>query len=407
MVRDTIDKKLLMLNKDGILLHSKTFRQYVGHNVMNKRITFKEGIALFKEASLEELQKAAAAIRNQKNPPKRVTFVLDSNPNYTNVCHVDCNFCAFFRHKGAKDAYTKSVPQVMEHLEKARQVGLTTVLLQGGVNDELDINYYKALVEEARRLYPDIHPHFFSAVEIWNCAKVSNMSVEEVLKVLYTAGLRTIPGGGAEILSESIRLAISPKKMKAGGWIEVHRKAHEVGFKTTATMMYGHIEEPEDIVLHLETLRETQDITSGFTCFIPWSYKRENTALRRTVKHWAGGEAYFRILAFSRIYLDNFPHIGASWYGEGKTIGKAALHYGADDFGGLVWEENVHRATGWVNRADHNDMLSMIREAGFEPAQRDTLYNILRTYEGEDRVDLPEAQKITEKDHLPPLVKRF
>lgn len=370
----------------------------------NKRISFAEGIKLFKEAPLEELQRYAKIIRDQKNPPKQVTFVLDSNPNYTNVCHIDCTFCAFYRHKSAKDSYTKSVEEVMQLLQSARNAGLTTVLLQGGVNDDLKIDYYVSLVKNARSQYPDIHPHFFSAVEIYNCAKVSNMSIEEVLQTLWNAGLRTLPGGGAEILSERVRLKISPKKMEKEGWINVHKIAHKIGYKTTATMMYGHIEEPEDIVTHLEALRSSQDDIPGFTCFIPWSYKRERTVLRRTVKNWSGTtDAYFRILAFSRIYLDNFDHIGASWFGEGKEIGMKALHYGADDFGGTLTEENVHRATGWINKADHNDMLRMIREAGFEPAQRDTFYHVLRTYEGVDHVEVPTEQKVKEKDFFPPL----
>lgn len=370
---------------------------------MHERIQSQEGAHLLKHASLEELQARATVIRSEKNPPQRVTFVLDSNPNYTNVCNIDCSFCAFYRHKGAKDAYTKSVDEVMAHMEKAKRAGLTTVLLQGGVNDHLKINYYVGLVKKARTLYPDIHPHFFSAVEIWNCARVSDLSVREVLGKLWEAGLRTIPGGGAEILTERIRLEISPKKIGPNGWIEVHQLAHEIGYKTTATMMYGHIEEPEEIVEHLETLRQAQDKIPGFTSFIPWSYKRDRTALRRQVKHWAGADAYFRILAFSRIYLDNFDHIGASWFGEGKEIGIQSLRYGADDFGGTIMEENVHRATKWVNRADHNDMLRMIRQAGFEPAQRDTFHNILRTYEGVESVEIPDEQRVEEADNQPPL----
>lgn len=365
------------------------------------RITQKEGIELFKKASLEDLKKQAATVRAKKNPPTRVTFVLDSNPNYTNVCNIDCSFCAFYRHKSAKDAYTKSVDEVMQHFALAKEAGLTTVLLQGGVNDDLKIDYYVALVKAARERYPTIHPHFFSAVEIWNMARVSDLSIHQALVQLWDAGLRTLPGGGAEVLSERVRLEISPKKIGPNGWIEVHKTAHKIGYKTTATMMYGHIEEPEEIVEHLETLRSAQDETGNFNCFIPWSYKRDRTLLRRQVKNWAGKDAYFRILAFARLYLDNFPHIGASWFGEGKEIGMEALHYGADDFGGTIMEENVHRATGWINRVDHNDMLRMIRQSGFEPAQRDTFYNILRTYEGVESVAVPEAQKVKEADRLP------
>lgn len=372
---------------------------------MLSRLSYQEGLELFKNASLDALKQRAQQVRLLKHPQNYVTFVLDSNPNYTNVCNIDCTFCAFYRHKGAKDAYTKSVEEVMAHMERARRAGLKTVLLQGGVNDDLKIDYYTDLVRTACARYPDIHPHFFSAVEIWNAARVSNMTLEEALRQLWDAGLRTIPGGGAEILSERIRDRISPKKIGPNGWMEVHHAAHKIGFKTTATMMYGHIEEPEEIVAHLDTLRHHQDIIPGFSSFIPWSYKRERTALRRTVKHWAGKDAYFRILAFSRIYLDNFDHVAASWFSEGKEIGMEALHYGADDFGGTIMEENVHRATEWVCRADHNDMLRMIRQAGFEPAQRDSFYRIIQTYEGIDTVDIPLEQQVTEPDNLPALSK--
>ncbi len=370
---------------------------------MERRINYDEGLELFKHAPLDLLKQKAQAIRNTKHPHQRVTFVLDSNPNYTNVCHIDCSFCAFYRHKGAKDAYTKSIEEVMAHMERARKAGLKTVLLQGGVNDDLKIDYHVELVKTALARYPDLHPHFFSAVEIWNAARVSGISLREALEKLWDAGLRTIPGGGAEILSERVRQEISPKKMGPQGWIEFHHTAHQVGFLTTATMMYGHVEEAEDVVAHLDTLRTYQDRNSGFTAFVPWSYKRERTLLRRHVKNWAGKDAYFRILAFSRIYLDNFKHIAASWFSEGKAIGIEALHYGADDFGGTIMEENVHRATEWICRADHNDMLHMIRQAGFEPAQRDSFYQIIRTYEGIDSVEVPLEQKVNEPDNLPAL----
>lgn len=365
-----------------------------------RRVDFNEGLELF-HAPLAHLQTLAQKIRNFKNPSSRVTFVLDSNPNYTNVCHVDCSFCAFYRHKTAKDAYTKTIDEVMLHLQKARNAGLTTVLLQGGVNNDLGIDYYTDLIKEARRRFPEIHPHFFSAIEIFNLTQITDLSLEAILTKLWDAGLRTIPGGGAEILSEDVRLKLSPKKMTSLQWLDFHHLAHQIGFITTATMMYGHVETPEDIIIHLDRLRTIQDKIPGFTCFIPWSYKREKTALRRVVKHWAGADAYFRILAFARIYLDNFDHIGASWFGEGKEIGKQALHYGADDFGGTLVEENVHRSTGWVNKVDHNQMLHMIREAGFEPAQRDTFYKIVRTYENVESVEIPQEQEVKEADSLP------
>ncbi len=344
---------------------------------MANRLSFEEGLHLFKEGSLEELQKLAIAVRQEKNPGNQVTFVLDSNPNYTNVCNADCSFCAFYRKEGARDAYTKSIDEVMKHFDIARNAGLSTVLLQGGLNDTLKLDYYVALVKTARELYPEIHPHFFSAPEIWNCARVSNKSLREVFQALYDAGQRTFPGGGAEILSERVRMAISPKKMAPGAWMDVHETAHAVGFRSTATMMYGHVEEPKDILIHLDTLRKAQDNNPGFTAFIPWSYKRDRTALRRIVKHWAGENAYFRILAFARIYLDNFDHIQASWFSEGKEIGMRALSYGADDFGGIILEENVHKATNWINKTDHEGILQMIRDAGFEPVERNPLYQTI------------------------------
>lgn len=342
---------------------------FVNGGKMEDRILFEEALKLF-NSPLQELQEKAVVIRKKKHPPHQVTFIVDSNPNYTNICNIDCSFCAFYRHKNAKDSYTKSIEEVMQHFEKAKQIGITTVLLQGGVNPDLPLEYYLELVQEACHRYPEIHPHFFTAVELVECAKVHGLSIHEVLKKLWDAGLRTIPGGGAEILSERVRMEISPKKLDHNGWIQFHKIAHEIGFHTTATMMYGHIEEPIDIVEHLNTLREAQDITPGFTAFIPWSYKRDRTLLRRKVKHWAGEEAYFRILAFSRIYLDNFDHVQASPFGEGKEIGKKALHYGADDFGGTIYEESVHKATGWEVSNSKEDMIQLIQEAGFTPIQR-------------------------------------
>lgn len=365
------------------------------------RLSFNAGCALF-DLPLDELQQLAHAVRCEKNPPKQVTFVLDSNPNYTNVCNADCSFCAFYRHKNAKDAYTKTVDEVMQsHLEFARQAGLSTVLLQGGLNDDLKLDYYVQLVQTARARYPDIYPHFFSAPELWNCAKVTGVSVEEVLQALWNAGLRSIPGGGAEILSERVRMDISPKKMEKDAWADLHHKAHLIGFRTTATMMYGHVETPEDVIQHFDTLRQIQDATSGFTAFIPWSYKRDRTALRRSVTSWAGPESYFRLLAISRLYLDNFDHIQASWFSEGKETGMKALHYGADDFGGTITEENVHRSANFIAKTDHQGMLDMIRQAGFEPVQRDPLYRILRTYTPDEQVVVPELQRPKQKDHVP------
>jgi dehypoxanthine futalosine cyclase len=346
-----------------------------------KRLSREEGLSLFTTAPLNELRTYAEGIRQNKHPGKEVTFVLDTNPNYTNICHVGCAFCAFRTNKKDLGAYHKSVAEVMEDIRRAVNAGLSTVLLQGGLHEEVTVDYLVSLVRSTRELFPSIHPHFFSAPEIDYAARISNMSVRDALQALYHAGQRTIPGGGAEILSPSVHGRISPNKLSPSGWLLVHRTAHEVGFKTTATMMYGHLETPNDIIEHLDSIRSLQDETGGFTCFIPWSYKRQNNPLGRLVPTTASPEDYLRIIAFSRIYLDNFDHISASWFGEGKNAGVEALHYGADDFGGTVCEEAVHKAAGHDNKATQDEVKGLIRQAGFEPVQRDSFYS--RVYTGD------------------------
>lgn len=368
------------------------------------RISKEQGLDFFKHGDLKELQKQAQSVRFEKNPAKRVSFVLDTNPNYTNICNADCSFCSFYRKSGMKDSYTKSVEQVMESFEIARSAGLTTVLLQGGLHPELKLDYYTELVRTAVERYPEITPHFFSAPEIYHMAKLNELSYAEVLQALWDAGQRTMPGGGAEILSERVRKRISPKKMSEGAWIEIHRAAHKIGFKTTATMMYGHVETAEDILDHLESLRNLQDEYGGFTAFIPWSYKRIGNPLGRRVKGWAGSQAYYRILSFARLYLDNFNHIQASWFSEGREIGIEALQYGADDFGGLILEEEVHKATDFINKTHVDKLVSMIHEAGFDAAQRNTNYEILKVYP-QGQVPEPQAgqYRFHEQQSLPVL----
>jgi dehypoxanthine futalosine cyclase len=317
--------------------------------------------------------------------------VIDTNPNYTNVCTVDCHFCAFYRKPGsnAPDAYTHDVEGVMRMMERAHRLGATTVLLQGGLNPEIPWEFYPAIVREARRRYPDITPHFFSAPEIHQMAEVSGKSIRGVLEALHEAGQRTLPGGGAEILAERVRKRISVKKGGPEAWLDVHREAHGVGMKSTATMMYGHVETDEEIVEHLDYIRELQDQAPGFTAFVPWSYKRGNTPMEPRVKHVAGASRYLRILAASRLYLDNFDHVQASWFSEGKKTGQIALHFGADDFGGTLFEENVHLATGHVNKTTVGEIETLIRESGFTPAQRTTLYEILRVAPGPEEMQAP------------------
>ena len=354
-----------------------------------ERLTTEEGVHLLTDAPLLELGALAQQVRDRKTDPRVVTYVIDTNPNYTNICTVDCHFCAFYRKPGhpGPDAYTYDVEGVMQMMERARQVGATTVLLQGGLNPAIPWEFYPAIVREARRRYPEITPHFFSAPEIHQMAEVSGLPIRGVLEALAGAGQRTLPGGGAEILATRVRKRISVKKGGPETWLDVHRAAHAVGMRSTATMMYGHVETHAEIVEHFDHIRALQDETHGFTAFVPWSYKRGNTPMESKVRHVAGASAYLRVLAASRLYLDNFDHVQASWFSEGKKTGQIALQFGADDFGGTLFEENVHLATGHVNKTTIAEIETLIRESGFTPAQRDTEYHILRTAEGPEALE--------------------
>ena len=345
-----------------------------------KRLDRADGRWLLTEAPLLEVGALAQEARFRAIPTRQVTFVIDSNPNYTNVGITDCQFCAFFRKPGHPEAWTLTVEQVLEKIEFAASKGATTVLLQGGHNPELPLDYYLTIVRESRRRFPAVTPHFFTASEIQTMAEVSKLTVSDVLARLREAGQDTLPGGGAEVLSERVRKRIEPKKGGPRAWLDVHREAHRQGFRSTATMMYGHVEEPDDIVDHWDAIRELQDEHGGFTAFVPWSFKPGNTLLEKWIKTYKGPSTYLRMLAASRLYLDNFAHIQASWFSEGKRAGQVALHWGADDFGGTLFEENVHAAADFVNKTTVDEIITLIRDAGFTPAQRTTEYEILREY---------------------------
>ena len=345
-----------------------------------KRLDRADGLWLLTEAPLLEVGALAQEARFRAIPARQVTFVIDSNPNYTNVCITDCQFCAFYRKPGHPEAWTLTVEQVLEKIEFAAAKGATTVLLQGGHNPELPLDYYLTIVRESRRRFPAVTPHFFTASEIQTMAEVSKLTVSDVLARLREAGQDTLPGGGAEVLSERVRKRIEPKKGGPRAWLDVHREAHRQGFRSTATMMYGHVEEPDDIVDHWDAIRELQDEHGGFTAFVPWSFKPGNTLLEKWIKTYKGPSTYLRMLAASRLYLDNFAHIQASWFSEGKRAGQVALHWGADDFGGTLFEENVHAAADFVNKTTVDEIITLIRDAGFTPAQRTTEYEILRQY---------------------------
>ncbi|HTX19265.1 MAG TPA: cyclic dehypoxanthinyl futalosine synthase [Bacteroidota bacterium] len=344
------------------------------------RLSTAEGLFLLRNTELLDLADLANEIRFKKNPSPEVTFVIDTNPNYTNVCDIDCIFCAFYRHPGEEGEYTHSVDEMLANMKQAAAKGVTTALLQGGVNPAIPFEYYLELVRRTRAEVPEIYPHFFSTSEIIGMSRVSGLNTRDVLKQLWDAGLRSLPGGGAEILSDRVKKKISSKKGSSADWLRVMREAHELGYKSTATMMYGHLETEEDVLAHLDSIRQLQDEHHGFTAFVPWSFKPGNTPLEKIIPHYATPTRYLQTIAFSRIYLDNFPHIQASWFSEGKKTGQIALHFGADDFGGTLLEENVHAAANFVNKTNTDECIQLIHESGFDATQRGTLYEVLRNY---------------------------
>ena len=345
-----------------------------------RRISPAEALDLLKSSPLARLGALASLCRERNNPGKTVTFVRDTNPNYTNVCDTECLFCAFWRPPSAADAYTLETDKLIEMMRTSFHNGATTVLLQGGHNPEIGLDYYTEIIERAVSEVPGIHLHAFSAPEVAAIAKYGGMDTREVLRRFWDAGLRTIPGGGAEILSNRVRKRISPLKIDADEWIEITRQAHETGFKTTATMMFGHVEEDEDIVEHLERIRSLQDETGGFLAFIPWVFKPTNTFLERKAPVETGGERYLRVLAVCRIFLDNFKFIQGSWFTQGFKMGSASMLFGADDLGGTLYEENVLRCAENRTKATAEQIADMIKGAGFEPAQRNTFYEIIRRF---------------------------
>ena len=340
-----------------------------------------QALELLADLPMGQLMNLAHQERVRRFPDGTVTFVVDTNPNYTNVCVTGCAFCAFCRKHSDTDAYLLSPQELAEKVETAAAKGATTVLLQGGHNPQVRLKDWQAYLEAIRNACPHVHVHPFSPAEIAFMAGQERCSVSEVLQTLWDAGIRTLPGGGAEILTETVRKIIAPRKATTDQWLDVCEKAHRIGFKTTATMMFGHVETDEDIIDHLLRLRDLQDLTSGFTSFIPWSFKPGRTPLAQQVKHPAHPAKYVRIIAVARLVLDNFSHIQSSWFSENISAGQLGLLAGADDFGGVLVEEHVHKEAGHDRQATVDHVITIIRRAGFIPARRDSYYRIQETFE--------------------------
>ncbi|PRM94905.1 dehypoxanthine futalosine cyclase [Aliarcobacter cryaerophilus] len=349
---------------------------------LKKRLSKEDALDLIKNASLLDLAKMASAKKDELHKEKLTTFIVDRNINYTNVCWVDCKFCAFFRHKKDNDSYVLKFDEIDEKIEELLAIGGTQILFQGGVHPNLKIDYYEDLVNHIHTKYPQITIHGFSSIEIDFIAKVSKISILEVLKRLQAKGLSSIPGAGAEILSDRVRDIIAPKKMDTQEWLEVHRLAHSIGMKTTATMMFGTVETDEEIIEHWDLIRKLQDETGGFRAFIMWSFQGENTKLMEEhpqIKPQSSNR-YLRLLAVSRLYLDNFKNLQSSWVTQGSYIGQMALKFGANDLGSTMMEENVVKAAGASNRMNQDEMIRLIKDIGEIPAKRDTAYNILERF---------------------------
>lgn len=348
-----------------------------------------EGVRLY-SCDLLSLGKAAQTV-TKRLVPGAVTFVVDRNISYTNVCTVGCAFCAFHCSPGAAGAYVLSREVILGKVAEVAAVGGTQVLIQGGVHPDLPLDYYLEMVRAIHERFPQIHIHSFSAIEIDRLSQKSGVPLPELFRMFREAGLNSLPGGGAEILVERVRKLISPEKISSDRWLEVMRTAHEAGLKTTATMVFGHVETLEERITHLIRLRELQDQTKGFRAFIPWSFvpfKKGEGQWCSTVENDplsmvspAGGDDYLKTVAISRLMLDNFDHIQSGWLTEGLKLGQIALAFGCDDMGGTLIEDKVLEPTGVQVNTRREDLVRLVRDAGFQAVQRDTNYGIVKTYD--------------------------
>ena len=341
------------------------------------RISEADALRLLTEADFLTLgrlaQKRAAAF----HPPDRATFQIDRNINYTNICVSKCRFCAFYREKGDPEAYLLSVDDIIEKVSDAVSRGATQIMLQGGLHPDLDIAYLETVFSMIKERFA-VCLHSLSPPEISHLSRLSGLTVKRVLERLHAAGLDSLPGGGAEILTDRVRGIVSPHKISAQTWLDVMETAHQAGLKATATMMMGSIETAEERVEHFSRIRQLQDRTGGFRAFIPWTFKPGNTDL--ACEELSSVE-YLRTLAVARIFFDNIENIQGSWVTQGKDIGQMSLFFGANDLGSIMLEENVVKAAGASNRISEEEMVDLIRRAGREPAQRNTQYSIIRVYD--------------------------
>ena len=333
-----------------------------------ERLSPADAVSLLEEGNLLALGAAANEIRNRQNDPSVATYIVDRNINYTNVCVYRCQFCAFYRPSADHpEAYVLSHEQIGEKIQETLDLGGTGVLLQGGVHADLPFSFYEDMFRYIRSTFPTIHLHALSAPEVYFLQKITKWPMRDVIARLKDAGLQSIPGGGAEILEDSVRKRIwSLTKAPTEKWVDVHETAHGLGMRTTATMMFGVGETYEQRVEHMQVVRDLQDRTGGFTAWIPWTFQKENTELDGKVDE-AGGFEYLKTLAVSRLFLDNIRHVQGSWVTQGPKIGQVSLSFGGDDLGSIMIEENVVYAAGARNRMTQDEMRRIISDAGYTP----------------------------------------
>ena len=347
----------------------------IGKVDARQRVDADEGLALYLHAPTYVLGRLADDIRLRKHPDRTVTYIIDRNVNYTNVCVAKCNFCAFYRDVGSGDGYVLGFEEIFRKIDETREVGGVQLLLQGGHNPDLPLAWYEDLFRAIKNRYPDFKLHALSPPEVIHLSRLSQLAVPDVIDRLISAGLDSIPGGGAEILVDRVRrLLHCYGKATADEWLDVMRHAHHRGLRTTATMMYGTVETLEERIEHMMRLRGLQDETGGFTAFITWSFQPEHTELGGTE---ATGIDYLRTLALARIILDNFDNVQASWVTQGGKVGQLSLAYGANDMGSVMIEENVVRAAGAAYCMDEVEIVRNVEDAGFIPKRRNMHYDVL------------------------------
>ncbi len=339
-------------------------------------LTREQARDMFASADLIGVGMEANALRRKLHPDGVASYIIDRNINHTNFCTEYCTFCAFYRPMGHKEGYVLSFDEIAEKIQETMDLGGTGVLMQGGVNPDLDIVYFEKLFSGLKKKF-DIHLHCLSAPEILEVASVSNLSIRDTIARMRDAGLDSIPGAGAEILDDDVRFKIARLKCRTEDWVEVHRQAHKLGVRTTATMMFGCGETIEQRISHLEIIRNLQEETGGFTAFIPWPFQPEHNPLGKKVPEESTAVEFLKTLAICRLYLDNILNIQTSWVTQGLKVCQLGLQFGGNDVGSVMLEENVVRQSGAQHSATEEDLRRMIRDAGFIPKQRDTLY---RTY---------------------------